>query len=78
MINEVDVSDMKELYELQIGQLFRLASKDGVQVPPDSNDFEFSGIFKFMGVDGMYSKCYDSDGVLHHFAAWTKVIPWVA
>lgn len=77
MINEHDIKDMKALYELQRGEHFKLAGDDEVKVPPDSNEFVFSDVFKFMGIDGMYSKCIDSDGNLHHFAAWTQVIPWV-
>lgn len=77
MINEIDISDMKALYELQYGQLFKLAPQDAVSVPPESEEFTFGDVFKFLGIDGMYSKCTDSNGTTHHFAAWTKVIPWV-
>lgn len=76
MINEIDIQDMKALYELDRGSYFRLADKDPA-VPPASDVFNESDVFKFMGVDGMYSKCYDSNGTLIHFAAWTQVIPWV-
>jgi hypothetical protein len=48
-----------------------------VSVPPASEEFAMGDVFKFMGVDGMYSKCIDSNGTMHHFAAWTKVVPWV-
>jgi hypothetical protein len=76
MISEVDINDIKALYELDRGTYFKLADKD-VSVPPASEPFIDADVFKFMGIDGMYSKCYDSTGTLIHFAAWTKVIPWV-
>jgi hypothetical protein len=78
MISEVDINDMKELYKLSYGTHFKLLPDDNVQVPPDSLDFLQADVFIFRGVDGMYSKCIDSMGNLHHFAAWTKVVPWVA
>lgn len=73
MISEVDINDHIELFNLQRGEYFTLNLNDPVAVPPASNDFDPMGVFKFMGVDGMYSKCYDSNGGLHHFAAWTMV-----
>lgn len=76
MISEVDINDIKALYELDRGTYFKLADKD-VSVPPVSEAFTCKGVFKFMGIDGMYSKCFDSNGTLVHLAAWTKVIPWV-
>jgi hypothetical protein len=77
MISEVDIADMKQLYEMEYGTHFKLAPQDVVQVPVDSNAFATGDVFKFMGIDGMYSKCIDSSGVMHHFAAWTKVTPWM-
>jgi len=76
MISEVDINDMKALYDLPRDTYFKLAPTDVVQVPPDSNEFQLSGVYKFLGLDGMYSRCIDKDGNLHHFAAWTNVIPW--
>jgi hypothetical protein len=76
MISEVDINDMKALYDLDKGTYFKLAPTDVVQVPVDSNEFHLSGVYKFLGVDGMYSRSTDEHGNLHHFAAWTKVIPW--
>jgi hypothetical protein len=76
MISGIDIADVKALYELEKGVYFKLAD-DVVSVPPASNEFQHGDIFKFMGIDGMYSKCADSNGTTHHFAAWTKVIPWV-
>ena len=78
MINEIDIADMKALYEMDRGTMFKLAPQDVISVPVDSNEFTTDDVFKFMGVDGMYSKCYDSNGNMLHFAAWTKVIPWVS
>ena len=78
MINEIDIADMKALYEMDRGTMFKLAPQDDVRVPVDSNEYSADDVFKFMGVDGMYSKCYDSNGNMLHFAAWTKVIPWVS
>jgi hypothetical protein len=77
MINEIDIADMKALYELDKGTMFKIAPQDGVSLPPGSGAYEMDGVFKFMGIDGMYSKCIDSNGYVHHFAAWTKVVPWV-
>ena len=76
MISEIDIADMKQLYEMEYGTHFKLAPQDVIQVPVASNEFTTGDVFKFMGIDGMYSKCIDSNGVVHHFAAWTKVTPW--
>ena len=73
MISEVDINDHIELFNLQKGEFFTLDLSKSVAVPPASDVFDPRGLFKFMGVDGMYSKCYDSNGGLHHFAAWTMV-----
>lgn len=77
MISEIDVNDMKALYDLPLRSYFKLSPTEYTQVPPDNLDFTQNDVFKYMGVDGMHSKCYDSLGNLHHFAAWTKVVPWV-
>jgi hypothetical protein len=77
MISEIDISDMKALYDMEYGKHFKLAPTDVVSVPPASEEFTMGDVFKFMGIDGMYSKCIDSNGTMHHFAAWTKVVPWV-
>jgi hypothetical protein len=77
VISEIDISDMKALYEMERGTHFKLAPQDAVSVPPDSEEFTMGDVYKFMGIDGMYSKCIDSNGTTHHFAAWTKVVPWV-
>lgn len=76
MISEVDINDMKALYDLPKGTFFKLAPTDVVQVPIDSPKFEFADVFKFLHIDGMYSFCTDKNGTVHHFAAWTEVIPW--
>jgi len=76
VISEVDINDMKALYDLDKGTHFKLAPTDLVQVPVDSNEFHLSGVYKFLGLDGMYSRSTDEHGNVHHFAAWTKVIPW--
>lgn len=76
MISEVDINDMKALYDLDKGTYFKLAPTDVVQVPVDSDEFHLSGVYKFLGLDGMYSRSTDEHGNVHHFAAWTKVIPW--
>jgi hypothetical protein len=77
MISEIDIADMKALYDMEKGTHFKLAPQEAVSVPVDSEEFTMGDIYKFMGIDGMYSKCIDSNGTTHHFAAWTKVIPWV-
>ena len=76
MISEIDINDIKELYDLPHGTYFKIASEDDVSVPPDSLEVAVDVVYKFMGVDGMYSKCIAPNGAMHHFAAWTKVIPW--
>lgn len=75
MISEVDINDMKALYDLERNTHFKLAN-DVVQVPPASAEFKYTDVYKFLNIDGMYSRCSDKDGNIHHFAAWTKVIPW--
>lgn len=77
MISEIDITDMKALYDMEYGKHFKLAPQDDLRVPPDSNEIPNDDVYIFMGIDGMYSKCVGSNGVMHHFAAWTKVIPWV-
>jgi hypothetical protein len=73
MINEHDINDHEcALYELSMGARFKLAD-DEIKVPIASNEFKINDIFKFETIDGMYSRCFDSAGKLHHFAAWTKV-----
>ena len=72
MISEIDISDMKALYDMEYGKHFKLAPADVVSVPPASEEFTMGDVYKFMGIDGI-----DSNGTTHHFAAWTKVIPWV-
>lgn len=74
MISEVDIKDMKELFQLDKGTMFKLAN-DEAQVPPESNAYNPMSTFKLVNIDGMYSYCLDEDKVVHHFAAWTKVIP---
>lgn len=74
MINEHDIADIKALYELDKGTMFKLADNT-VAVPPASEPFDYMDVYKFMGIDGMYSRCFDSNGTLIHFAAWTKVTP---
>lgn len=76
MISEVDINDMKALYDLDRGTHFKLAPTDVVQVPVDSAEFKLTGVYKFLGLDGMYSRSTDEHGNVHYFAAWTKVIPW--
>ena len=78
MISEVDINDMKALYDLPYASYFKLLPDNDVKVPPASIEYVQADVFKFMGIDGMYSKCTDSMGQLHHFAAWTKVVPWAA
>lgn len=73
MINEHDIADMKALYELPRNTKFKLAD-DEIHVPPASGQFSFEEVYTFDHIDGMYSMCFDSKGVMHNFAAWTKVI----
>jgi hypothetical protein len=74
MINEHDINDHEcALYELTKGAKFKLDDSEAIKVPVSSNQFKINDIFKFERIDGMYSRCFDSEGALHHFAAWTKV-----
>jgi hypothetical protein len=73
MINEVDIQDYKNLYDLPYGAYFKLAEEP--HVPPVHDPVNPLSIFKFLGIDGMYSKIVNKQGELLHFAAWTKVIP---
>ena len=50
MISEVDINDMKALYDLDNGTYFKLAPTGIVQVPSASNKFHFSGVYKFLGI----------------------------
>jgi hypothetical protein len=74
MINEHDIEDMcVPLYTLNKGTKFKLSDEEEIRVPVDSNDFAVDDLFTFDHIDGMYSYCKDSKGIIHHFAAWTKV-----
>jgi hypothetical protein len=75
MISEVDIKDWIKLYDLYSGDKFTL-TEGGADTPPASAPFTFSGVYTFEKLDGMYSRCFDSKGGLHHFAVWTKVVPW--
>ena len=77
MINEHDIKDMCNLYELHKGDKFKLASEEEagepVRVPPVHDPFSFDVEYLFDHIDGMYSYCKDNAGQVVHFAAWTKV-----
>ena len=62
-----------ELYKLPPQSWFTLVEPP--HIPPDSNDFSMHDEFRFFKLDGMYSLCYDKEGIRHHFAAWTEVNP---
>ena len=77
MINEHDIADMCNLYELHRGDKFKLAPEEEVgepvKVPVAHDAFSFDVEYLFDHVDGMYSFCKDNTGTVVHFAAWTKV-----
>ena len=77
MINEFDISDMCNLYELHRGDKFKLVSEaesgEPVKVPVAHDEFSFDMEYLFYHIDGMYSFCKDSAGQVVHFAAWTRV-----
>ena len=77
MINEHDIADMCNLYELRKGDKFKLAPEveagEPVKVPPAHDEFSMDVEYLFDHIDGMYSFCKDSAGQVVHFAAWTKV-----
>lgn len=77
MINEHDIKDMCNLYELHRGDKFKLAPEEEagepVKVPPVHDEVDFNLEYLFDHIDGMYSFCKDSNGQVVHFAAWTKV-----
>jgi hypothetical protein len=74
MINEHDIEDMcVPLYSLKKGTKFKLSDEEEVRVADESYDLNTEDLFTFDHIDGMYSLCKDSNGAIHHFAAWTKV-----
>lgn len=77
MINEHDIEDMCNLFELRKGDKFKLAPEEEageeVRVPPAHEDPNFDLEYLFDHIDGMYSYCKNSAGQVVHFAAWTKV-----
>ena len=77
MINEHDITDMCNLYELHKGDRFRLVpeeeSGEPVKVPPAHDAIDLLAEYGFQHIDGMYSFCTDANGIPVHFAAWTKV-----
>lgn len=77
MINEHDIKDMCNLYELHKGDKFKLVpeeeSGEFVLVPPVHDEFSFHAEYLFDHIDGMYSYCKDGAGNVVNFAAWTKV-----
>lgn len=62
-----------KLYDLRNGDKFKVVDDEDLKVPPASNEFDLSDIFRFDHLDGMYSYCTDMKGTVHHFAAWTNV-----
>lgn len=74
MINEHDLKDHEcSLYDLRMGDRFKLSEEEEIKVPVDAHDFKMSDIYRFNNLDGMYSYCTDMEGTVHHFAGWTKV-----
>jgi len=76
MISEIDINDIKELYNLKPNTEFKLAEHP--TVPPASLEVskDFDDVYKLINIDGMYSYCIDvTTNQVHHFAAWTKVKP---
>lgn len=77
MINEHDLEDMCNLYELRKGDKFKVAPEDvagePVKVPVGREAPNLELEYLFDHLDGMYSFCKDSAGQVVHFAAWTKV-----
>ena len=61
MINEHDIKDMCNLDKLHEGDKFIVSGDKNNQ------------IFKLKNFTGDYAFCYDNDGIVHHFASWTKV-----
>lgn len=77
MINEHDLEDMCNLYELRKGDKFKVAPEEEagepVKVPVGREEPNLELEYLFDHIDGMYSFCKDSAGQVVHFAAWTKV-----
>lgn len=61
MINEHDIADMCQLDKLHEGDKFYING--------DSN----KEVFKLKSFTDGFAFCYDSHGVIHHFASWVKV-----
>lgn len=73
MISEVDIKDMRELYNLSKGDTFRFAQED-IYVPPDAPEVSIDSLYKFLKLDGMYAQIHPAEGGPMIFAAaWTKV-----
>lgn len=62
MINKYDIEDMCQLDKLHEGDKFFIG-----------NDYT-KELFKLKNFTDEYAFCYDSHGVLHHFASWIKVV----
>lgn len=77
MLNEHDLKDMCNLYDLHKGDKFKLAPEEeageSVKVPVAHAEPDYDLEYLFSHIDGMYSFCKDNAGQIIHFAAWTKV-----
>jgi hypothetical protein len=62
MINEHDIADMCQLDKLHEGDKFSVLG-----------DYD-TEVFKLKHFSDGFAFCYDSHGVLHHFATWIKVV----
>ena len=61
MISEIDINHFKELWQLPRQAEFVIKDDDTATK------------YWLDTIDGMYSRCFDADGNLYHFAAFTKV-----
>lgn len=60
-----------KLYEVPRNTKIRILNN--ARVPPVHRDFENKEVLDFRHVDGMYSLCYDKDGLPVHLIATAEV-----
>ena len=71
MLNEHDIKDFPNSPYSEEPKLLWNLQKDDKFVIDDT--FASNIVYTFKKVDGMYSVCYDQDGILMHFHVGTPV-----
>jgi hypothetical protein len=60
-----------QLYEVPNGSKIRVLGD--IKTPPASTKIEVNDVLEFSHVDGMYSRCKNSEGQEVHLVAWAEV-----